>query len=112
MKRVIIDGPTTGVDRQVITIRRLELLEPVVEGVTRTSVTADVKKCIESSEAMKTAEASPTMCKIHREKVIKSMNDFERFKYDEAFKAFQKKRRELKINFMFIFRVTFGLFIG
>merc|ERR1711973_591033 len=97
LKRVIIDGPTTGVPRQMITVRRIELLNQLTD-VPRFALTEEVKTFMEKKENVELlASAKNSFSVRSREglKVIQQMTDFERFKYERAVKKLKAERVKL-----------------
>ncbi|KAJ3333317.1 60S ribosomal protein L14 [Blyttiomyces sp. JEL0837] len=99
--RVLVDGPTTGVPRQVLSFKRLSLTDIVVK-VPRTAGTVSVKKALEKQDLLglwnKTAWAKKLAARDARSK----LTDFDRFKLMVARKqkraivgkAFAKLRKE------------------
>lgn len=52
-KRVIVDGPTLGLSRKPISIKRLELTKFKVPGITVNDSTGSLKKKIDESDLLK-----------------------------------------------------------
>ena len=77
--RVLVDGPTTGVKRQEISLRRVSLTDfklDVVRGVNN----AELKSAVTSFDLVKKWETTPFAKKIHRAQVRAKLTDFDRFK--------------------------------
>ncbi|CAK74040.1 unnamed protein product (macronuclear) [Paramecium tetraurelia] len=72
-KRVLIDGPTTGVQRQVIPIRRLTLTKFNLKGATRGARTGVITKAIKKSDPF--AQYQNTSCCQETK-----LTDFDRFR--------------------------------
>ena len=78
--RVVVDGPTTGVKRQVLTLRRLELTSikiAIPRGVRAKALTKAIEKEDIVGQWNKTSKAK----KEAHKKRMSGMNDFERFKH-------------------------------
>ncbi|KAJ3234748.1 60S ribosomal protein L14 [Chytriomyces hyalinus] len=77
--RALVDGPTTGVARQVLSFKRLSLTDIVVK-VPRTAGTVSVKKALEKQDLAglwaKTAWAKKLAVRTARQ----NLSDFDRFK--------------------------------
>jgi len=77
--RVLVDGPTTAVKRQEISLRRVSLTDfkmDVARGVNR----AELKSAVEKFDLIKKWENTPFAKKIHRCQVRARLTDFDRFK--------------------------------
>lgn len=77
--RVVIDGPCTGVKRQVISIRRVNLTKLTV-AVPRGARTAAVKKAWEASGVDAKWTSTGTAKKIAQRSIRRNLTDFDRFK--------------------------------
>ncbi len=77
--RVIIDGPTSNVPRQVISIRRIELTKMNVS-LPRAARTGTVKKVMEKEEVAKKFAASEAGQKIAKKAARANLCDFGRHK--------------------------------
>jgi len=78
-KKCLIDGPTTGVQRQLICYKRLALLDQVVE-IKRGADTATVKAAAKSAKITETFRATGWGKKLSNKKKRAAMSDFDRFK--------------------------------
>jgi large subunit ribosomal protein L14e len=78
--RALIDGPTTGVERQAFPYRRLTLTPLVVAGLPRGAGQKTVKKYVEKSNVLADWEKSAWAAKIQTRKVRAGLSDFDRFK--------------------------------
>lgn len=77
--RVLIDGPTSGVKRQEISLRRVSLTDfvlPVARSVNR----VNLKKACEEFGLNKKWEATPFGKKLQRAATRAKLTDFDRFK--------------------------------
>lgn len=83
LTRVIIDGPTTGVKRTVIPLRRVTLLPFKIE-IPRGCSTATLKASLEKSNVIdqfaQTKQGRELAGRLFRD----NLNDFERFKLRQA----------------------------
>lgn len=78
--RAIIDGPTTGVKRQVISLKRLTLTKYVVDALPRGARTSTVRKCVEASGVIAKFQETAAGQKIAKTAIRRNLNDFERHK--------------------------------
>lgn len=78
--RVLIDGPTSGLRRQVFNLKRLALTSIKVDGLERGSSVEDVKKAYESAKVDETFAASGWGKKIANKSKRAALDDFGRFK--------------------------------
>jgi large subunit ribosomal protein L14e len=78
--RVIVDGPTTDVKRQVISIKRLSLTKFVVEGLPRGARTPTVRKYVEKSGLVAKFQESAAGQKIAKAAIRRNLTDFDRHK--------------------------------
>ncbi len=85
--RVILDGPTTGVRRQVMSLKRVNLAEQVLEGVARGASTTEITAALTASSAVADFEKSATGQKLAKAALRRNLTDFERFKVRQAKKA-------------------------
>eukprot|EP01092_Planopodium_desertum_P004022 TRINITY_DN17785_c0_g2_i1.p2 TRINITY_DN17785_c0_g2~~TRINITY_DN17785_c0_g2_i1.p2 ORF type:complete len:166 (+),score=54.11 TRINITY_DN17785_c0_g2_i1:35-499(+) len=101
--RVLIDGPTTGVTRQVINLKRLNLTEFKI-AIPRATREKTIKKQIEKSGVMKKWEASHWATRLAIVAKRAQLTDFERFKIriarrkrsDFVHKKLKELRKEAK----------------
>lgn len=77
--KVIIDGPTSGVPRQVISLKWVNLTSQKV-AISRGAGTGAIKKALEKNNAVATWEATNWGKKIRGHQIKASLNDFGRFK--------------------------------
>jgi len=77
--RVLIDGPTTGVKRQEISLRRVSLTDFKLD-VPRGVKASDLKSAIEKFDLVKKFENTPFAKKINRAHIRSKLTDFDRFK--------------------------------
>ena len=77
--RVLIDGPTSGVRRQEISLRRVSLTDFVLE-ITRSVKSATLKKAVEDFGLNKKWESTPFGKKLQRAATRSKLTDFDRFK--------------------------------
>ncbi|KAJ1993854.1 hypothetical protein H4R33_000490 [Dimargaris cristalligena] len=78
--RALIDGPTTGVQRQEFSLRRLILTKLVVKDLPRTAGSTFLAKRITEQEIEKKWTETATAKRLEQRKVRANLNDFERFK--------------------------------
>ena len=97
--KCLIDGPTTGVSRQVIPFKRVNLTDFLVS-IERNAPTKDVSEAWSSEGTLEKWEATAWAQKLAAKKKRASLNDFERFKVMAARKKkssiIKKKLREMK----------------
>ncbi|CAK85710.1 unnamed protein product (macronuclear) [Paramecium tetraurelia] len=79
-KRVLIDGPTTGVQRQVIPIRRLTLTKFNLKGATRGARTGVITKAIKKSDPFAQYAQTIAAKKVAKKALRAKLNDFDRFR--------------------------------
>ncbi|CAD8184656.1 unnamed protein product [Paramecium pentaurelia] len=79
-KRVLIDGPTTGVQRQVIPIRRLTLTKFNLKGATRGARTGVITKAIKKSDPFAQYAQTVAAKKVAKKALRAKLNDFDRFR--------------------------------
>ncbi|CAD8088747.1 unnamed protein product [Paramecium sonneborni] len=79
-KRVLIDGPTTGVQRQVIPIRRLTLTKFNLKGATRGARTGVITKAIKKSDPFAQYAQTLAAKKVAKKVLRAKLNDFDRFR--------------------------------
>ncbi len=91
-RRVIIDGPTTGVKRQQIPVRWISLTDFTCE-VQRGTRTGLVKKIVEKSGVLAKWSQTAWAKKIQARESRKSLGDFDRFKANVL-----KKRKAHRIR--------------
>jgi large subunit ribosomal protein L14e len=77
--RVLVDGPTTGVKRQEISLRRVSLTDFKLD-IPRAVKTSELKSAVEKFELMKKFEATPFAKKMRRGQIRSQLTDFDRFK--------------------------------
>ncbi|KAJ8661170.1 hypothetical protein O0I10_002918 [Lichtheimia ornata] len=92
-KRVLIDGPTTGVARQAWTLRHLTLTNLVVKGLPRNAGQSTVKKCLEKNDTLNTWAKSAWAQKLAQRQVRANLSDFDRFKVQKL-----KNKRRVAVN--------------
>lgn len=80
LRRVVIDGPTTGVPRQQIPVGRLSLTDFTTPNICRGAREKTVKKALAADKTFDKWSATTWAKKIKAKEVKKSMNDFDRFK--------------------------------
>lgn len=78
--RAIIDGPTTGVKRQVISLKRLSLTKFVVEDLPRGARSPTVRKYVEKSGLIAKFQESAAGQKIAKAAIRRNLTDFDRHK--------------------------------
>lgn len=78
--RVLVDGPTCGLRRQVFNVKRLALTPIKVDGVERAAPVADVKAAYEKADVDATFAASGWGKKIDKKQKRAALDDFGRFK--------------------------------
>ncbi|ORZ39709.1 ribosomal protein L14-domain-containing protein [Catenaria anguillulae PL171] len=78
--RVLVDGPTTGVKRQVLTFKRLSLTSIVLEKVPRAIGTGALKKKIEAQDVEGKWAATARAQKLATRATRAHLTDFDRFK--------------------------------
>lgn len=91
--RALIDGPTTGVKRQVLNFRRMQLTDIVVK-IPRAVGTTALKRHLEKEELNQKFEKTPWAKKQAIRAKRAAMNDFDRFKYMLAKKEVRITRLE------------------
>ena len=77
--RVLIEGPTSGVRRQEISLRRLSMTDFVLD-ITRSLKSATLKKTVEDFGLNKKFEATSYGKKLQRAATRAKLTDFDRFK--------------------------------
>ncbi len=77
--RVLVDGPTTGVKRQEISLRRVSLTDFKLD-IPRGIKNAELKSAIEKFDLLKKWGETPFAKKINRSHVRAKLTDFDRFK--------------------------------
>lgn len=82
--RVIIDGPTTGIARQVISIKRINLTDILIPDVPRGARTKTVRKALAASGAVDAFKASEAGQKIAKATIRANLTDFERHQVMKA----------------------------
>ena len=83
--RALIDGPfkATGVQRQVLGFRRMELTSIKID-INRNIREGGLVKAFEAAKVLEQWAATKKAQKIAREEKLAGLNDFERFKYHHA----------------------------
>lgn len=79
-RQALIDGPTTGVKRQVISLKRLTLTKFVVETLPRGARTSVVAKHVEKSDLVTKFKESGFGQKIAKTAIRRTLTDFDRHK--------------------------------
>ncbi|KAI7887347.1 60S ribosomal protein L14 [Lichtheimia hyalospora FSU 10163] len=92
-KRVLIDGPTTGVDRQAWSLRHLTLTNLVVKGLPRNAGQSTVKKSLEKNDTLNAWAKSAWAQKLAQRQVRANLSDFDRFKVSKL-----KNKRRFAVN--------------
>lgn len=92
---MLVEGPTCGLRRQVIGLRRLALTSITLEKVARGASTADVKKAYVDANVDANFAASSWGIKIARKRKRAALNDFGRFK---VIAARMKKSKAVKVQ--------------
>ena len=82
--RVIIDGPTTGIPRQVFSIKRISLTDVLIPDVPRGARTKTVRKALAASGAVESFHASEAGQKIAKATLRANLTDFERHQVMKA----------------------------
>jgi large subunit ribosomal protein L14e len=77
--RVLVDGPTTGVKRQEISLRRVSLTDFKLD-VPRAVKTAALKDAVTSFDLVRKYSETPFARKIQRAQTRANLTDFDRFK--------------------------------
>eukprot|EP01056_Protomagalhaensia_sp_Gyna25_P005219 Protomagalhaensia_sp_Gyna_25__5218@NODE_630_length_2964_cov_360_923077_g489_i0_p5_GENE_NODE_630_length_2964_cov_360_923077_g489_i0NODE_630_length_2964_cov_360_923077_g489_i0_p5_ORF_typecomplete_len129_score24_84Ribosomal_L14e/PF01929_17/3_4e11_NODE_630_length_2964_cov_360_923077_g489_i024202806 len=95
LTRVIIDGPTTGVPRQMISINRLHLTEFVVDTVKRGCDTEELAGLLKESDVMQQIRNTPTQRRRLALHNLKSMSDLERHRVMRANQYIKKAARAM-----------------
>ena len=80
LNRVVIDGPTSGVKRQQIPVRRLTLTDQVTPNVFRGAREKTLKKALASDSTYSKWGETAWAKKIAAKRAKANLNDFERFK--------------------------------
>ena len=78
--RVVIDGPGLGVERQVISTKRLTLTKFCLETYKKSDRRGDLKKSIESFDLLKRFSECGIGKKLAQQERRRNLTDFERFK--------------------------------
>ncbi len=76
--RVMVEGPTTGVARQIISVKRIDLTDIMVEKMPRGCRSPTVKKCIEASGVVAAFAATPEGVAIAKDALRAKVTDFDR----------------------------------
>jgi large subunit ribosomal protein L14e len=77
--RVLIDGPTTGVKRHEISLRRVSLTD-VLLSIKKGARTHVVKKAAEEAKINEKFSQTPMGRRFQKTKLRESLSDFDRFK--------------------------------
>ncbi|KAI9357676.1 ribosomal protein L14-domain-containing protein [Zopfochytrium polystomum] len=77
--RVLIDGPTTGVNRHVLNFKRLKLTDIVVK-IPRSVGTGPLKKALEKQDLVGLWNKTAWAKKLAVRKVRANLSDYDRFK--------------------------------
>lgn len=78
--KVVIDGPGLGIDRQVISVRRLELTKFKVGNFNKADRRSDLKRKIEEFDLVKRFNSCGVGKKIVKQEKRAALTDFDRFK--------------------------------
>lgn len=91
--RVLVEGPTTGVSRVCLPVRRLALTRFLVK-IPRACKTSCLKKAMEDAKIMESWEKTAWAQKLQKREIRRNMNDFDRFKKNLAKRAINKVIRK------------------
>ncbi len=88
-KRILIDGPlnVTGVQRQVISTKRVNLTDVKVEKLPRSATQKTITKCWAEQGTKAKWEATAWAKKIAAKRTRANLSDFDRFKVLQAKRA-------------------------
>ncbi len=78
--RVLVEGPTSKIRRQVINVKRLALTNLLLEGIARGAPTADVSKAYKDADIDAKFAATAWGKKLAARAKRKTLDDFGRFK--------------------------------
>lgn len=78
--RVLVEGPTTGVKRQVVSVKRLALTSILIEGVARGEKTKEVAEKYSAADVDAKFAASSWGRKIESKAKRANLDDFGRFR--------------------------------
>jgi large subunit ribosomal protein L14e len=78
--RVVVSGPSLGVKRQVVSVRRLSLTRFYLEGVTADTKEGELVKKIKDFDLVKRFHSSGVGKRIQKQRRRLELTDFERFK--------------------------------
>ncbi|KAI7877466.1 hypothetical protein K492DRAFT_239155 [Lichtheimia hyalospora FSU 10163] len=92
-KRVLIDGPTTGVARQAWSLRHLTLTNLVVKDLPRNAGQTTVKKSLEKNDTLNAWAKTAWAQKLAQRQVRANLSDFDRFKVSKL-----KNKRRFAVN--------------
>lgn len=90
--RVLVDGPTSGVSRQIVPIKHLAITG-IKYRVPRTATSITLKKFIVGSGVTAKVEKNSWVAKAKRQQIRANLTDFERFKV-----AYLKKQRKIALQ--------------
>ena len=81
-KRVLVDGPQsiTGVHRQVVTLKRINLTDVVISKLPRNATQKNLTKAWTEQGALAKWESSAWAKKLSAKKIRANLSDFDRFK--------------------------------
>lgn len=94
--RVLVDGPTCGLRRQVMNVKRIALTSIKVEGIERAASVDVVKAAYEKADVDGVFAASSWGKKLDRKKRRAALDDFGRFK---VMVARMKKSKAVNVEF-------------
>ena len=94
--RVLVDGPCTGVSRQILNTKRISLTDIVITGLHRNAKEKKIVAAWEAQGVVAAWEATAWAKKIARRNTRKNLNDFDRFQVMVAKKEKSKIMKELK----------------
>eukprot|EP00695_Tsukubamonas_globosa_P000085 TRINITY_DN106_c0_g1_i5.p1 TRINITY_DN106_c0_g1~~TRINITY_DN106_c0_g1_i5.p1 ORF type:complete len:136 (+),score=83.71 TRINITY_DN106_c0_g1_i5:71-478(+) len=97
--RALIDGPTSGVRRQIVSIRRLNLTKWTV-AIAKSISSKDLLAALTTAEVAKKFAASAAGQKLAAKAARAAMNDFDRFKLTQARKqrSYAVRKEFLKLK--------------
>ena len=78
--RLLVEGPTSGVRRQIINVKRVALTAIKLEGIKRGAPSEEVKSAYEAANVDATFAASGWGKKLARKQKRAQLDDFGRFK--------------------------------
>eukprot|EP01057_Protomagalhaensia_wolfi_P003976 Protomagalhaensia_wolfi_Nauph_80__3975@NODE_4027_length_656_cov_1016_965964_g3191_i0_p2_GENE_NODE_4027_length_656_cov_1016_965964_g3191_i0NODE_4027_length_656_cov_1016_965964_g3191_i0_p2_ORF_typecomplete_len129_score25_41Ribosomal_L14e/PF01929_17/3_1e11Planc_extracel/PF07595_12/0_011AKAP7_NLS/PF10469_9/0_015_NODE_4027_length_656_cov_1016_965964_g3191_i0136522 len=95
LTRVIIDGPTTGVPRQMISLNRLHLTEFVVDTVKRGCDSDELAGLLKESDVIQQIRNTPAQRRRLAMENLKCMSDLDRHRVMRANQYIKKAARAM-----------------